>query len=207
MYGKQNILQKYGIVVLYESCPASWSFMKISSVTSHFPLHNAKNDFLTHTSHASSPMSAKFDNRKCSHSFLEHFWISWKSVREKSCFTCRRKLNFAPLYYIIQQTWWNSTRDRATNVHWVFVSFVKICTVKSMTYLNMSIRFFTTTLRSGRTSVQEICIWCRKVSRNFRKNKCSEGAATATELEEIAFTRVPWDRLEKVCGNCTTLIA
>jgi len=96
---------KYGIAVLYESCPASWRFMKIGSVTSHFTLHNAKNYFLPHTFHISSPISVKFDNRKCSHNFLEHFWISWKSVPEKSCLTCKRKWNFVPIFYTNQPTW------------------------------------------------------------------------------------------------------
>jgi hypothetical protein len=96
---------KYDIVVLYESCPASWSFMKIYSVTLHFTLHKAKNDFLTHTFHISSLISVKFDNMRCSHNFLEHFWISWKSVRKKSCFTCRRKWHFASIFYTIQPTW------------------------------------------------------------------------------------------------------
>jgi hypothetical protein len=72
--------------------------MKIGSVTSHFTLHNAKKYFLAHTFHISSPISVKFYNRRCSYNFLEHFWISRKSVREKCCFTCRPKLNFDPYF-------------------------------------------------------------------------------------------------------------
>jgi len=79
--------------------------MKIGSVTSRFTLRNAKNYFLAHTFHISSPISVKFDNRRCSHNFLKNFRISWKAVLEKCCFTCRRKWNFASIFYTIQPIW------------------------------------------------------------------------------------------------------
>ena len=96
---------------------------------------------------------------KCSHTFLDHFRISWKSVWEKSCFTCRRKWNFCP-HFRHHATQLGKIRHgtRPQMCTEPLLSFMKIRTVKNMTYFNTSVRVFTHThtLRFGWTSVYEI---------------------------------------------------